>query len=155
MRLYRYDLHVLLVNHGKRCPRCAKNGKPRKASDGDCPLFGSKSITEVLQEDAHGLQVKQEADDHLLVKAEEAEEWCPAESQSTAKQEPDAVHHHVMKHDADSKDYATEAVKTEAGLTSEGGQPKQDDGNDVDPSGIHERRSSRSKRARAKAKSDV
>ena len=33
-------MHVLLVNHGKRCPRCAKNGKPRKESDGDCPLFG-------------------------------------------------------------------------------------------------------------------
>ena len=43
--LCRYDLHVLLVNHGKRCPRCAKNGKPRKASDGDCPLFGKKGAT--------------------------------------------------------------------------------------------------------------
>ena len=26
----RYDLHVLLVEHGKCCQRCAKNGKPRK-----------------------------------------------------------------------------------------------------------------------------
>ena len=36
--LYRYDLHVLMVEHGKRCPRCAKNGKPRKESHGPCPL---------------------------------------------------------------------------------------------------------------------
>ncbi|CAK0784502.1 hypothetical protein CVIRNUC_007706 [Coccomyxa viridis] len=34
----RYDLHVLLVEHGKRCARCASNGKPRKESHGDCPL---------------------------------------------------------------------------------------------------------------------
>ncbi len=47
----RYDLHVLLVNHGKRCPRCAKNGKPRKASDGDCPLFGTKTVKGILKED--------------------------------------------------------------------------------------------------------
>lgn len=34
----KYDLHVLLVRHGKRCPRCAKNGQPRFAADGPCPL---------------------------------------------------------------------------------------------------------------------
>ncbi len=34
----RYDLHVLLVRHGKRCPRCAKNGQPRFSADGPCPL---------------------------------------------------------------------------------------------------------------------
>ena len=48
---FRYDLHVLLVNHGKRCPRCAKNGKPRKASDGDCPLFGTKTVKEILKDE--------------------------------------------------------------------------------------------------------
>lgn len=47
----KYDLHVLLVNHGKRCPRCAKNGKPRKASDGDCPLFGTKNVNKILKEE--------------------------------------------------------------------------------------------------------
>ena len=26
------------MEHGKRCARCAKNGKPRKESHGDCPL---------------------------------------------------------------------------------------------------------------------
>ena len=33
----RYDLHVLLVEHGKRCARCAKasNAKHSKAA---CPL---------------------------------------------------------------------------------------------------------------------
>jgi hypothetical protein len=40
----RYDLHVLLVEHGKRCPRCASNGKPRKESHGDCPLVNLKML---------------------------------------------------------------------------------------------------------------
>lgn len=35
----RYTLHVLLVRHGKRCPRCAKGGKPRFPSEGPCPLM--------------------------------------------------------------------------------------------------------------------
>lgn len=35
----KYDLHILLVTHGKRCFRCAKNGNNRKPADGDwCPL---------------------------------------------------------------------------------------------------------------------
>ena len=35
----RYDLHVLLVEHGKRCPRCAKiPGRNRKEPVGECPL---------------------------------------------------------------------------------------------------------------------
>ena len=42
---------MLLVNHGKRCPRCAKNGKPRKASDGDCPLFGTKTDVPDIKQD--------------------------------------------------------------------------------------------------------
>ncbi|CAG9460672.1 unnamed protein product [Pedinophyceae sp. YPF-701] len=34
----KFDLHVLLVEHGKTCPRCAKNGNNRKESVGKCPL---------------------------------------------------------------------------------------------------------------------
>mmetsp|Transcript_6298 Transcript_6298/g.18067 ORF Transcript_6298/g.18067 Transcript_6298/m.18067 type:complete len:395 (-) Transcript_6298:94-1278(-) len=34
----KYTLHVLLVRHGKQCPRCAKGGRPRFPSDGPCPL---------------------------------------------------------------------------------------------------------------------
>ncbi len=38
-RRRRYALHVLLVEHGKRCPRCAKiPGRPRKEPVGACPL---------------------------------------------------------------------------------------------------------------------
>ena len=44
MMAVRYDLHVLLVGHGKRCPRCAANGRPRFAPDGPCPLFPSKGL---------------------------------------------------------------------------------------------------------------
>ena len=34
----KYDLHVLLVDHGKRCPRCAKKGRLQKEEQGPCPL---------------------------------------------------------------------------------------------------------------------
>ncbi|GAQ89783.1 hypothetical protein KFL_005620010 [Klebsormidium nitens] len=34
----KYDLHCLLVGHGKKCPGCAKGGRPQKAPDGPCPL---------------------------------------------------------------------------------------------------------------------
>lgn len=33
---------MLLVGHGKRCSRCAANGRPRYAPDGPCPLFPAK-----------------------------------------------------------------------------------------------------------------
>ena len=38
----RFDLHVLMVGHGKRCTRCAANGKPRFSPDGPCPLTALK-----------------------------------------------------------------------------------------------------------------
>lgn len=34
----KYDLHVLLVDHGKRCKKCSKNGRLQKESHGECPL---------------------------------------------------------------------------------------------------------------------
>jgi endonuclease-3 len=41
----KYALHVLLVEHGKRCPRCAKGGRLQLPQEGECPLtparFGS------------------------------------------------------------------------------------------------------------------
>ena len=151
---YRYDLHVL-------CPRCAKNGKPRKASDGDCPLFGGKSVTEVLQEDAenaNGLQVKQEAEteEGLSVKPEEAEDgWDPAECQCTAKHEPDADHYPANKHEADSEECEIEVVKPEPGLESGYSQLQQGDGNDAIASGLCGKRFTRSNRHRAITTSDV
>ena len=74
---------MLLVNHGKRCPRCAKNGKPRKASDGDCPLFGSKSIKETFNDDLEtdqDVSTKQKeedsaADQDSLVKEDGVSRW--------------------------------------------------------------------------------
>lgn len=35
----KYDLHCLLVEHGKRCYTCAKGGKPRFTPLGECPLL--------------------------------------------------------------------------------------------------------------------
>ena len=34
----KFALHVLLVKHGKHCPRCAKNGRPQFEELGPCPL---------------------------------------------------------------------------------------------------------------------
>ncbi len=34
----KYSLHVQLVEHGKCCKRCAKNGNPRRSPLGPCPL---------------------------------------------------------------------------------------------------------------------
>jgi len=42
---YKYGLHVLLVKHGKTCPKCAKNGKNRFKTLGPCPLNTSKLST--------------------------------------------------------------------------------------------------------------
>ena len=50
------------MEHGKRCARCAKNGKPRKESHGDCPLVnlqGSAPAKDLHDEDI----VKEEAKD--------------------------------------------------------------------------------------------
>jgi len=38
----KYDLHCLLVTHGKKCPRCAKRGRAQTAPDGPCPLINWK-----------------------------------------------------------------------------------------------------------------
>lgn len=75
---FRYDLHVLLVNHGKRCPRCAKNGKPRKASDGDCPLFGTKSVNKILKD-----ELDQDSGSEVTVKPDPA-----SDSDVVVKEDP-------------------------------------------------------------------
>ena len=53
---------MLLVEHGKRCARCASNGKPRKESHGDCPLVNLEAgptVKEMQEEDI----VKEEEED--------------------------------------------------------------------------------------------
>lgn len=45
----KFSLHVLLVEHGKCCKKCAKNGNPRRSVMGPCPLsFTRKSVEEDL-----------------------------------------------------------------------------------------------------------
>lgn len=46
----KYDLHCLLVTHGKRCPRCAKGGRSQKPPDGPCPLVSLTSPLPLLPE---------------------------------------------------------------------------------------------------------
>lgn len=41
---HKYALHVLMVEHGKRCRLCSKGGKLQKECDGDCP-FKNWSLT--------------------------------------------------------------------------------------------------------------
>eukprot|EP00938_MAST-03A_sp_MAST-3A-sp1_P006444 g6444.t1 len=38
----KFDLHCLLVKHGKHCLTCAKNGRPRLKPHVECPLRGVK-----------------------------------------------------------------------------------------------------------------
>lgn len=38
----KYDLHVLLVDHGKRCTSCAKGGRLIKPEEGKCPLVRAR-----------------------------------------------------------------------------------------------------------------
>eukprot|EP00898_Chlorokybus_atmophyticus_P003471 jgi/Chlat1/4124/Chrsp269S03951 len=35
----KYDLHVLLIRHGRSCPHCAANGRPQVRPDGMCPFL--------------------------------------------------------------------------------------------------------------------
>ena len=86
---FRYDLHVLLVNHGKRCPRCAKNGKPRKASDGDCPLFGTKTVKQILNDEPD-----RDSGSEVTVKPDPA-----SDSEVNIKEDPDGDSEMTVKAD--------------------------------------------------------
>ena len=57
----RYDLHVLLVEHGKCCTRCAKNGKPRKEVVGPCPLGDTQKLAALMQAEGRDLGVPEPA----------------------------------------------------------------------------------------------
>ena len=80
---------MLLVNHGKRCPRCAKNGKPRKASDGDCPLFGTKTVKEILKDEPD-----QDSGSEVTVKPDPA-----SDSDAVVKDNPDGDSEMTVKPD--------------------------------------------------------
>ena len=50
---------MLLVEHGKRCVRCSKNGHPRKEQHGPCPLTNLAAAAKA----GHKLSGKQAAED--------------------------------------------------------------------------------------------
>lgn len=45
----KYALHILLVEHGKRCPRCAKGGKLQLEQEGECPLASFQDKVEAFR----------------------------------------------------------------------------------------------------------
>lgn len=98
---------MLLVNHGKRCPRCAKNGKPRKASDGNCPLFGTKTVKEILKDEPDHNSDPESAHE-VAVKPHPG-----GGSQKTVKSDPD------VKQDAEKKQkgsrHSAESTKATSG----------------------------------------
>ena len=69
---------MLLVEHGKRCSRCAKNGKPRKESHGDCPLVNlqggapAKNLQDedIVKEEAMDMEEADIAKQEVKVKEE-------------------------------------------------------------------------------------
>lgn len=50
----KYDLHVLLINHGKACRDCAANGRPQRPSGLACPLKHFRTLGQ-LRKAAKGL----------------------------------------------------------------------------------------------------
>jgi len=104
---FRYDLHVLLVNHGKRCPRCAKNGKPRKASDGDCPLFGTKTVKEILKDEPD-----QDSGSEVTVKPDPA-----SDSEVAVKDNPDGDSEVAVKPDLNEDQGSKKRQKGSTGST--------------------------------------
>lgn len=98
----RYDLHVLLVEHGKRCPRCAKNHRPRKEVHGPCPLTNLS----VAAEKGESLSASKAAED--------AQEALKLEAADIRVKEEDSS---VGKNTADVKDEKVD-VKTEPELGS-------------------------------------
>lgn len=106
----RYDLHVLFVNHGKRCPRCAKNGKPRKPSDGDCPLFGKQGIAK------HKQEPKEVSEDPVKSEEDASADSDIADTGVTVK------HEAAVKTEADNVEVKQEpnsAIKAEPGAAED------------------------------------
>jgi len=69
---------VLLVEHGKRCPRCSKTGHARKEVHGPCPLVNLASAakaghrlsaTDAAEEAKEQLNVKTIANGEAMI-------WC-------------------------------------------------------------------------------
>ena len=92
------SLHVLLVEHGKCCQKCAKNGKPRRTVLGPCPLtFSRMSLEKELVLAAESVKVKAEpATGSVKVKVEPAAGSVrvkaePATGSVKVKAEPAAV----------------------------------------------------------------
>lgn len=62
-----------MVEHGKRCPRCAKNKRPRKEPHGPCPLSNLAAAAEQCQR-LSPQRAAEDADKALGVKEEPEEE---------------------------------------------------------------------------------
>ena len=93
--LCRFALHVLMVEHGKRCERCAKNGKPRKESHGPCPLVNLAH--------AAGKSNKLNA----KAAARDAEEAISLKAEDIVKEEPDIKEEAEAKAEDDVSDADT------------------------------------------------
>lgn len=128
-------MHVLLVEHGKRCPRCAKNNRPRKEAHGPCPLT---NLAAAVAEGRKGLSAKAAADDARRVLSGSdipEEEDVKPEVDSKAKVEPnsDTKEETDEKPDMKTEDVKTEGVKEEdAGVVRVKEEPKEEGREEVD-----------------------
>jgi len=109
------DLHCLLVAHGKRCHKCAANGRPQfPAKDGSklkCPLVNLPSISANIakgREDA-GSGVKKDK-----VKVEHPGECVNTIGKRAIKQEADVNESSIVKQEANVAGFNT--VKQEANV---------------------------------------
>lgn len=84
----RYDLHVLLVEHGKRCARCAKK-RPSKESHGPCPLVKLASAAEHSKAAIKAAVLELGAGDVPVATDAETAEDIKDEADGAVKTDPD------------------------------------------------------------------
>lgn len=114
----KYELHVLLVEHGKRCERCAKNGRPRKEVQGPCPLKKAKLQ---VAEDKSAI-----ADQGQVRVKEEDSSAEPPRLESPSQQGDDENQKPAMKAEKGPAGNDSAQVKTEDGQSEgEHGQRQQ------------------------------
>jgi hypothetical protein len=112
----KYDLHVLLVDHGKRCAACvASKGRVQKESHGDCPLQHASNKKNMVT--AKVLGCKEEPQNVTIKQEFEAAEGGLIKARATVKVEPLDTEPELASNDNESeiKELETCSKRTKRG----------------------------------------
>lgn len=119
----KYDLHVLLINHGKSCRDCAANGRPQRPSGLPCPLKHFRTLAQ-LRKAAKGL-----AADIVSQSAVPGPEGASVKQEGAVKSEGASVKQEsVVKTEGASVKQEGVAVKQEGAAVKEEGAGKPEGG---------------------------